>query len=149
MVLFLSTYINKIDKKGRVSVPSSFRSLLISSGLNSIILYRSFHCPALEGCGFDFLERINQKVDSLTWFSDDYEDLKSTIFADSFELSFDGEGRIILPESLINYAQLKNQTAFVGRGSNFQVWDPVLFNEYQEQARHRLKTKLTSLLKIN
>ena len=46
--MFLSNYENKIDKKGRVSVPATFRSHLNSMGYNGFITYPSFNHPALK-----------------------------------------------------------------------------------------------------
>ena len=46
--MFLSSYENKIDRKGRVSVPATFRSHLNSMGYNGFISYPSFNHPALK-----------------------------------------------------------------------------------------------------
>ena len=54
--MFLSNYENKIDKKGRVSVPATFRSFLNSMGYNGFITYPSFNHEALEACAQDRLK---------------------------------------------------------------------------------------------
>ena len=54
--MFLSSYENKIDKKGRVSVPATFRSHLNSMGYNGFIGYPSFNHAALEACSQDELK---------------------------------------------------------------------------------------------
>src|SRR5882724_10710553 len=96
VALFLSTFVNKVDRKGRVSVPASFRAALAGQSFAGIVVYRSFKNSALEGSGIDRLEEMSARLDELYEFSDERESLAS-IFADSQQLAFDNEGRIILP----------------------------------------------------
>ena len=145
MSLFLSTFINKIDKKGRISVPASFRTTLLSTqqdqSFAGIIVFRSLKHPALEGCGMERMQRLSDSIDRLDLFSDAQDDLVSAIFADSQTLPFDSEGRISIPENFLSFANLTDQVAFVGRGATFQLWSPEVFAQVQEQARLRLKTE--------
>ncbi|MBM3468634.1 MAG: division/cell wall cluster transcriptional repressor MraZ [Alphaproteobacteria bacterium] len=147
MALFLSTFINKIDKKGRVSVPASFRTTLSVGQANSsdessfsgIVVFRSLKHPALEGCSVERMQRLSKSIDSLDMFSDAQDDLVAAIFADSQLLTFDSEGRVSIPEDFLKFAGLVDQVAFVGRGATFQLWDPIVFQKVQEDARARLK----------
>ena len=68
--MFLSSYENKIDKKGRVSVPATFRSHLNSMGYNGFISYPSFNHPALEGCSQDRIEKLSNTIDTLNPFEE-------------------------------------------------------------------------------
>ena len=139
MALFLSTFINKIDKKGRVSVPATFRTALASESFPGIIAFRSYKSEAIEACGMSRMESLNSSVESFDLFSDTHDDLASTIFADAQQLAFDGEGRIILPELLLAHAGLEEKVAFVGRGATFQLWQPERFERYQQEARQRMQ----------
>lgn len=147
MALFLSTFVNKIDKKGRVSVPASFRASLTPSQSSShgdpsfsgIVVFRSLKHPALEGCSVDRMQRLSNSIDRLDLFSDAQDDLVSAIFADSHLLSFDSEGRVSIPEDFLKFANLTDQVAFVGRGATFQLWSPDVFRDVQNAARERLR----------
>jgi len=146
MALFLSTFINKIDKKGRVSVPASFRTSLSSnppssqsSSFPGIVVFRSLKHPALEGCSVDRMQQLSNSIDRLDLFSDAQDDLVSAIFADSHLLSLDSEGRVSIPEEFLKFANLTDQVAFVGRGATFQLWSPETFREMQDNARERLR----------
>src|SRR5690349_10728529 len=119
MPLFLSTYINKLDKKGRVSVPAPFRAALSNEGYQGIVAFRSSHHPALEAFSWSFMEEIGRRLDHFDLFSDSQDDLATAIFGDSVQLPFDGDGRIILPEILLGHAQLKDSVCFVGLGPKF------------------------------
>lgn len=145
MGIFLSTFVNRLDKKGRVSVPSSFRASLAQQSFQGIILFRSYALQAIEGFGIDRMEKLSLQLDTLDLFSDDQNDLAASIFADAHQLSFDSEGRVMLPELLCEHAGLSEQVAFVGRGATFQLWDPERFKQHQQAARDRLKEKKCTL----
>ena len=61
--MFLSTYENKLDKKGRVSVPASFRSYLSNLGYNGVICYPSFNNNCIEAWPQDRIEKISNAIE--------------------------------------------------------------------------------------
>ncbi len=145
MALFLSTYVNRIDKKGRVSVPASFRSALGEDVVNGIVVFRSYQLTAIEAMSMQRMKVISESVDHLDLFSQDQDDLAATIFADAHQLSFDSDGRIILPEDLCTHANLEDKVAFVGRGTTFQLWNPNAFAQHQQTARQRVHDKRATI----
>ena len=145
MDLFLSTYINKIDKKGRVSVPASFRAALKEQQFSGIVAYSSFINPCIEGCGMDRIERLSASIDNLDPYSDERDAFATTILGGSVQLPFDGEGRILLPEALLSIASLSEQAAFVGKGKTFEIWEPVALQEYAAKAKELAKTQRATL----
>ena len=144
LALFLSTFVNKVDRKGRVSVPATFRAALSGQNFNGIVAFRSFKLPALEGSGIDRMEEMSARIDALDEFSEDRDSL-SSIFADAQQLAFDGEGRIVLPESLCQHAGISENAAFVGLGRTFQVWEPQQFERHQQELRERARRQGTVL----
>ena len=140
MALFLSTYVNKVDKKGRVSVPASFRSALSGQTFAGIIAFRSPNFPALEACGADRMERLSRSIDDLAMFSQEQNDLAALILAGSQQLPFDGDGRIVLPEELARHANITDRAAFVGRGPMFQIWNPDAYASFEAEAHKRIKS---------
>lgn len=144
MALFLSTFVNKVDRKGRVSVPAPFRSALASLSFQGIVVYRSFTQACAEGCGIDFMERLSASAESLDLFSPEQEELSALIFADARQLGWDAEGRILLPEDVIAHAGLDETAAFVGKGRTFQIWHPETYREIEADIRARaMKTRPT------
>jgi MraZ protein len=142
--LFLSTFVNKVDRKGRVSVPASFRLALAGQNFNGIIAFRSFKLPALEASGIDRMEEMSDRIDQLPEFSED-RDALSSVLADAETLAFDGEGRIVLPEPLCQHAGISEAAAFVGRGRTFQIWEPQRFQAHQQEMRERARRQGTTL----
>lgn len=145
MSIFLSTYINKVDAKGRVSVPAAFRAVLATSSFQGVVLFRSYKLKTLEGCAMDRMAQISTSVDRLDLFSEDQDDFAATLFAEAAQLPFDGDGRIMLPAELRGFAGIDGQAAFVGRGATFQIWAPDLFKVHQEEARDRLHQRGATL----
>ena len=133
MRLFVGTHIHKIDRKGRVSVPASFRLALSEQPFNGIIAYPHLEKPCLEGGGVERLDKISTTLDnSFGIFSEEEEAFASSILAHAHQLQFDDGGRIILPQELKGAADLDDQIAFIGLGKRFQVWNPLKWKEAKE-----------------
>jgi MraZ protein len=143
--LFLSTYVNKVDRKGRVSVPATFRSTLATHReSNLIVLFPSYRVPALDGTGSNYVEEMNERLETLEQFSDEHENL-SQLFAEAHPLTMDGEGRIVLPETLKDYANITTDVAFVGLGAMFQMWEPGRYAAHRAAVRERSRLQGTTL----
>lgn len=145
MTLFLSTYTNKIDKKGRVSIPAPFRAALTSQNFQGIIAYASFINKCVEACSMDRIVQLSACVDQLDPYSDERDAFATVILGGSVQLSFDPEGRVMLPEELIAIANLDDQACFVGKGATFEIWNPTSFEEYAQKAREIAKNKRAEL----
>ena len=135
--MFLSTYENKLDKKGRVSVPSSFRSYLSNLGYNGVICYPSFNNQCIESWPQDRIEKISNAIDSLNPFEEKKDYFATSILSESINLQFDSEGRILLSSKLLKHAKIKNSMLFVGQGKTFQIWEPSVFEKFRVNARKK------------
>ena len=134
MALFLSTFENKIDKKGRVSVPAQFRASLAQDSAG-IIIYGSFVNDCIEACGFNRIEQLSYSIDQLDPYSEERDAFAATILGGSLQLAFDREGRVMLPPSLQQNAGIIDHVVFVGKGATFEIWNPEKFEIYAERAR--------------
>ena len=143
--MFLSSFENKIDKKGRVSVPATFRSYLNTLGYNGFISYPSFNHSALEACSQDRIEKISSAIDSLNPFEEKRDYFATSILAESTNLQFDSEGRISLSSKLLKHAKIKNSMLFVGQGQTFQIWEPTAFEKFKTSARKKANINRASL----
>ena len=135
--MFLSSYENKLDKKGRVSVPASFRSYLSSLGYNGVVCYPSFNNQSIEACSQDRIEKLSNTIDSLNPFEEKRDFFATSILSESISLQFDSEGRISLSSKLLKHAKIKNNMLFVGQGKTFQIWEPSIFEKFKAQARKK------------
>ena len=135
--MFLSSYENRVDKKGRVSVPATFRSHLSSMGYIGFISYPSFNHPELEACFQDRIEKLSNTIDSLNPFEEKRDFFATSILSESENLQFDTEGRISFSDKLLNHAKIKNNILFVGLGQTFQIWEPKNFEKFKIVARKK------------
>ena len=139
MSLFLSSYENRLDTKGRISVPASFRAALMSENFAGVVLYRSFTNNCIEGLSMSRMEQMAAATDKIGVFDGALDDLSAMLFADARPLQFDVTGRIIIPADLLEHAGITDRAVFVGRGTGFQIWNPDAFRRVQNDALNRLR----------
>jgi len=146
MALLVGRHLNKIDKKGRVSVPKPFREAFLAKGFMGVFVYPYFKYPAIEGTDEAFMQRVTDSLEeNLELFSEDQDDLASITLEYTFKLAFDPEGRVSLPRELCEHAGLEGEALFIGRGSRFQIWSPELYREHRGGAFERAKAKGATL----
>ncbi len=143
--MFLSTYENKLDKKGRVSVPASFRSHLSNLGYNGVICYPSFNINCIEAWPQDRIEKISNAIDSLNPFEEKKDYFATSILSESINLQFDTEGRISITNKLLKHAKIKNNILFVGQGKTFQIWEPASYEKFRVTAKKKSNIYRASL----
>ena len=143
--MFLSIYVNKLDKKGRVSVPANFRSYLSNLGYNGVICYPSFNNQSIEAWPQDRIEKISNSIDTLNPFEEKRDFFSTSILSESINLQFDGEGRISLTPKLLKHAKIKNSMVFVGQGKTFQIWEPAIFEKFRVTAKRKSNIHRASL----
>lgn len=137
---FVSTFTNKVDTKGRVSVPASFREVLARDGYEGgIYCYPSLDAPALDAGGERLAQKIDALLDGLDDYSDERDELSVALYGDVQVLKLDGDGRIVLPGELRTHTGITGRVAFVGMGEKFQLWCPERFEEYRARARDKVR----------
>ena len=137
---FVSTFTNKIDAKGRVSVPAPFRAILERDGYEGgIYCYPSLDAPALDAGGQSLAQKIDGLLEGLPDYSDERDELSVALYGDVQILSLDQDGRIVLPETLRAHAGLSTHVAFVGLGQKFQMWEPARFEARRAAAREKVR----------
>ena len=138
MDLFLSTFEHRIDKKGRLSVPAPFRSVL-ERRRDPLYLFKSLTESCLEGCGPERIGQIVDAIDSMDSLSTEVATLQ-TMLSSAQEMKLDSEGRIMLSADFIAFAELDNAALYAGIGRSFQIWLPSRYRSREADARIRAKT---------
>ena len=137
--LFLSTFENRIDKKGRLSVPAPFRAVL-ERRRDPLYLFKSLTEPCLEGCGPERIGQIVDAIDAMDSLSAEVASLQ-TMLSSAQEMKFDAEGRIMLSADFIGFAELDETALYAGIGRSFQIWRPDRYRSREADARTRAKTE--------
>jgi MraZ protein len=128
MTQFMGTHHNRLDAKGRVSIPAPFRGTLRGAAPEgaapALVLRPSHKHPCIEGWPAADFHQLGTAMRQLETFSEVQDDLAFALYADAAELTPDKEGRIVLPEALIAHAEVEAAMVFVGLGTHFQIWEP-------------------------
>jgi MraZ protein len=137
---FVSTFTYKIDAKGRISVPASFRAVLERDGYaGGIYCYPSLDAPALDAGGQRLAQNIDRLLEGLPDYSDERDELSVALYGDVVTLGIDQDGRIVLPEALRAHAGISTHVTFVGLGQKFQMWQPARFEQRRAKAREKVE----------
>ena len=139
MDLFVSNYTLRLDAKGRVSIPAPYRAVLARDGFEGLYCYPTFDRPALDAGGNALLKDIESLVGRFPPYSDEREDFSAALYGTSETLKIDGEGRVILSESLKTHAGIAEVVAFVGLGHKFQIWEPERFRAQLAEATEKVR----------
>lgn len=134
---FYGWFVNKIDAKGRVSVPAPFRQLVASPEFHGMVATPSFKHAMIEGSGIERMDWMQQQLETMAEYTEDYEAMQA-LFGETIQIPFDGEGRIVLPQPLLAHANLSDIVLFSGAGNVFQIWEPKAYEDYKAAMReHR------------
>jgi MraZ protein len=139
-MIFLSNFENKIDSKGRVSVPAPFRAVL-EANKEPLVVTRSLTAACLQGQGHSRITQIINALDRMDVFSEEIAPLQMMI-ANAAELKMDNEGRIMIPEAFLGHAEITDIIVFAGVGRVFEMWTPDLWQKRVEEQSQRKPPQL-------
>jgi MraZ protein len=135
VAVFIGTFENKVDRKGRVSVPAPFRQALAELTYQGIVAFPSRRAEVIEACGQDLMEKLIADDMEVNLLNEAPDGPAAPIFYDLQQLPFDGEGRVILPASFRDYAAIDGAATFVGVGKLFQIWQPERLAQFKQTRR--------------
>lgn len=136
---FAGRHENRVDAKGRVSVPSSFRAVLTKDGAEEIFCYPHPERRCLEAGGNRLVAKIHAILEEFPVLSQEREDLATFYFGESEKLKVDADGRTVLPKRLKDHAGIDAQAVFVGLGDKFQIWEASEYEAFRGEARERAR----------
>lgn len=136
---FVSNFTNRLDAKGRVSIPSSFRAVLARDGYEGLYVHPALDLAAFDAGGHALRETIDDILARFSPFSEEWESLSTALNGTSEVLKVDPEGRIMLSEALKAHTGIADAVTFVGHGHKFQIWEPQQFQAHLDAARARLR----------
>lgn len=148
MSQFLGTHQNRLDAKGRTSVPAPFRTAIRNGhedGATALILRPSHKHACIEAWPQAAFQEFTASLNKLDLFNDDADDLITTLYAEAWPVEADKEGRIILPDSLVQHANLTESVVFMGLGRHFQIWEPSAARQRTAEARDHARARRLTL----
>ncbi|BCH63145.1 transcriptional regulator MraZ [Agrobacterium vitis] len=138
---FLSNATNRIDTKGRVSVPAAFRAVLVERGIQELYCFQDFTFPAISIGGPDLLERYERQIVGEDPFSPVANEMSLLVHGGGVFMRLDSEGRLMVTDFIRDFTGIMSEVTFVGRSDHFQLWQPQAFHEAQAAARKGLGLK--------
>ncbi len=144
-MLFLSTFEKTIDKKGRISVPPAYRAVLAAEQFNGVVAYPSFVHGCIEACGMEHMKKLYERIEALDPFSEERDAFATAILGGSVQLTFDPEGRVTIPEAMLERTGIKDAAVFIGKGATFEIWSKDSFAKHEAQARSTAKSSRGAL----
>jgi MraZ protein len=135
---FLSSSLNRIDSKGRVSVPAHFRTVVQKRGFAELYALRALEIPAMDVGGPDLLDRYEERIALEDPFLQTADDMSFFVHGDGAFLKIDQDGRITMTDFIREHTGITTDVAFVGRGLFFQMWEPEKLKAHGAAVRRRL-----------
>jgi MraZ protein len=136
---FVSHHMLRLDAKGRVSVPSSFRTVLARDGFDGLYCHPALDRPALDAGGNALLAEIEALIAGFSPYSEQREQFSLALYGTSETLNIDGEGRVVLTEAHKTHAGIKEAVVFVGLGHKFRIWEPGRFRAELTEATDKVR----------
>jgi MraZ protein len=131
--MFNGHYINSINEKGRLSIPSRFRDFLSGCEVDNFIITKSFD-QCLVAYSPEEWEKTVKKASSLSSVRMADKVYKRHVMGSAEECQLDAQGRILIPASLREYAGLKKKCLCVGVGERFEIWDKDTYDAFMQEA---------------
>jgi len=143
---FYGHYRHSADEKGRVSIPAEFRPLLLGDRGSFFINRGVEQCIAvypeekwarvLAESNISALDNTNTR-----WF-------KRGFFYDAKEISCDQQGRILLPQDLMEYAGIKKDVIVIGMSDYVEIWDAAVWEECSKKAMAEFAGRMEEMSRL-
>ncbi len=129
--MFLGTYYHTIDNKGRLTIPSRYRELLVAEGA---YITQGFdqNLMVLTETSFN---AIYKRINRLSMTNPTTRMLKRLIFSSADRVDVDKAGRILIPQFLREAVSLNSEVVIVGVGDYFEIWSSELWMEQNQQLK--------------
>lgn len=136
---FVSHFTNRLDSKGRVSIPASFRAVLARDGFEGLYVHPSLDTDAVDCGGNALLKDIDDLLERHSPYSEERDLFSTALMGTSEILKVDGEGRMVLTQMIRDHTGISSEMIFVGQGHKFQIWEPGKFRAHLEEAKLRVR----------
>lgn|SRR5690554_2697776 len=121
-------YASKLDAKGRLVLPSKLKASLPETEGNTFVLMRYFE-PCLTLFTMVEYNKLASKVAGLNDMKKENRNIQRNFFRRSVEVELDSAGRILIPKSMLQAANIDKDVLIMGSGKRIEIWNPETFYE--------------------
>jgi len=143
--MFRGQFEHAIDAKGRTSFPSRFRDVLASSGDLRLILTRALFDRCLHLYPMRAWEELEAKVAEMPQFDANVVAFRRMYLSAAVECDLDKQGRILVPPSLRDYAELSKEVVWAGMGKTAELWSKERWQSAQSLSEADLQSFKTAI----
>ena len=126
--MFIGEYIHNIDNKKRLAIPSRFRKGL---GEKAVLTRGLDNCLFLYP--FEEWRKFSEKLSGLSMGQANTRSFARLMLAGAVEVEFDNLGRILIPDYLKNFADLKKKIVVAGILNRLEIWDSQKWEDYKKE----------------
>jgi MraZ protein len=128
MASFKGTYSHILEPKNRISIPSKMRNSFIPEDSNTLIMTRGFE-QCIYIYPFTEWKKLEDKIRTLSVMDSDTRKFIRLILGHAQEYECDKQGRIVLPQNLLTYANIEKDVIIIGMLNWMEVWNPALYEQ--------------------
>jgi len=129
MSYFSGEYECKIDAKGRIVLPAKIKAKLPEVHASELVVKRGFE-PCLVVYPMLEWKKVFSKVAGLSEFNKEYRAFQRSFLRGATEVDMDGNGRVLLPKSMVRFAEIEKEVIVVGTGNRIEIWNPEKYDEF-------------------
>lgn len=142
--MLMGEYLHNLDEKKRLIIPSKFRYelgevVVITRGLEKCLFVYSKE---------DF-QRITDKLATIPFTKKEARSFMRFFLSGAMEVEFDKQGRITIPSSLTNYANINKECVVLGTGDRLEIWDQSSWNEFFDSTKDDMSDIAEKLFDMN
>lgn len=132
--MFYGEYEHTLDKKGRLIIPSKFREVLAEQDVEKLFITRG-----LDSCLFIFTEEEwkvqDQKFKSISFTKSEGRRFNRLYFSGATDVIWDKQGRILIPQYLKEFADIKKDIVLIGVSNRIEVWSKEKWKAFYQSSR--------------
>ena len=128
MTFFTSQYESKLDAKGRIVLPARIKAQL-PEGEQELVVRKGFEQCLILYPMVEF-KKVFSKISGLNEFNEEYRKLQRNFLSGVVTIELDGNGRFLLPKTMLTYAQIDKEAMLVGMGNKVEIWNPTIYEKH-------------------
>jgi len=131
-----------LDAKGRIAMPTRYREDLMSACQGKLVLtYSAFD----SGCLWLYPEsewsRVREQVMALSTFNPSHRSLQRRLVGSATQIDVDGNGRLLLPQTLRQVANLEKRVVLMGMGQRFEIWNENILSQRRVEEERQMQSE--------
>lgn len=121
-----------LDAKGRIAVPSRYRSVLDAAAENHMVITIDTESKCLLIYPLPEWEIVQEKISALSSFNKAARRLQRLLLGYATDVDIDSAGRLLISGPLREHAELDKKVVLLGQGNKFELWSESLWQQTRD-----------------